>query len=230
MSELKETVKLEYKGQTIELPVIRGTEGPDVIDIRSLYAKLGMFTFDPGFMSTASCESQITFIDGDEGRLLYRGYPIQDLVERCNYLEIAYLLIYGELPSPEQKKGFEHDITYHTLVHVQMESLFNGFRRDAHPMAIMVGVVGALSAFYHDSTDVNDPMQRQTAIHRLIAKMPTLAAMAYNYSMGRPFTYPKNDLSYAANFLRMTFFSTVRRVCCKPSNGTGDGSYFNPPC
>lgn len=205
MSELKETVKLEYKGQTIELPVIRGTEGPDVIDIRNLYAQLGMFTFDPGFMSTASCESKITFIDGNEGRLLYRGYPIQDLVERCNYLEIAYLLIYGELPSPDQKKAFEHEITYHTLVHEQMRSLFAGFRRDAHPMAIMVGVVGALSAFYHDSTDVNDPVQRQTAIHRLIAKMPTLAAMAYNYSMGRPFTYPKNNLSYAANFLRMTF-------------------------
>ncbi len=205
MSELNETAKLSYKGKVIELPVIHGTEGPDVIDIRSLYQQLGMFTFDPGFMSTASCESKITFIDGDEGRLLYRGYPIQDLVEHCNYLETAYLLIYGELPSPAQKSAFEREITYHTLVHEQMRSLFAGFRRDAHPMAIMVGVVGALSAFYHDSTDVNDPKQRQTAIHRLIAKMPTLAAMAYNYSIGRPFTYPRNDLSYAANFLRMTF-------------------------
>src|ERR671923_1979274 len=192
-------------GKRVELPLLRGTLGPGVIDIRKLYAELGYFTYDPGFTSTASCESRITFIDGDKGVLLHRGYAIEDLAEHCDFLEVCYLLLYGELPSASQKADFERIITYHTMLNEQVLSFYRGFRRDAHPMAVMVGVVGALSAFYHDSTDISDPEQRKIASHRLIAKMPTIAAMAYKYSIGQPFGYPRNDLSYAENFLHMLF-------------------------
>ncbi len=196
---------LTYEGGAIELPVLPGTIGPSVIDIRPLYAKTGMFTYDPGFTSTAACESKITFIDGDEGILLYRGYPIEQLAERGNFLETCYLLLYGELPTQEQMKKFVWDITRHTMVHEQMHFFYRGFRRDAHPMAVMVGVVGALAAFYHDSTDIADPYQRMVASYRMIAKMPTIAAMSYKYSIGQPFVYPRNDLAYSENFLRMCF-------------------------
>lgn len=188
-----------------DLPVLRGTVGPDVVDIHALYVEAGVFTYDPGFTSTASCESKITYIDGDQGILLYRGYPIDQLAEHGDFLETSYLLYYGELPTPSQRKEFEFAITHHTMVHEQMSQFFRGFRRDAHPMAVMVGVVGALSAFYHDSTDINDPKQREIASRRMIAKLPTIAAMAYKYSIGQPFVYPKNSLSYAANFLNMCF-------------------------
>jgi len=186
-------------------PVLEGSTGPDVIDIRKLYAQTGAFTYDPGFTSTASCESGLTYIDGDNGILLHRGYPIDQLAEQSSFLEVAYLLIHGELPTPEELNTFTSTITRHTMVHEQLASFFSGFRRDAHPMAIMVGVVGALSAFYPDSTNITDPKQRMISMHRLIAKMPTIAAMAYKYSVGQPFVYPRNDLSYTANFLRMTF-------------------------
>src|SRR5688572_25185289 len=188
----------------VELPILTGTVGPDVIDVRGLTAT-GRFTFDPGLMSTASCESKITYIDGDNGILLHRGFPIEQLAEKSDYLETCYLLLNGELPTAEQKAKFVSTIKNHTMVHEQLKSFFNGFRRDAHPMAIMCGVVGALSAFYHDSTDISDPMHRKISSHRLIAKMPTIAAMAYKYSVGQPFLYPDNSLSYTANFLRMTF-------------------------
>ena len=186
-------------------PIYDGTIGPSVIDIRKLYAETGMFTYDPGFTSTGSCESKITYIDGDEGILLYRGYPIEQLAEHGDFLETCYLLLYGELPTPAQKADFDNRVTRHTMVHEQMSRFFQGFRRDAHPMAVMTGCVGALSAFYHDSTDISDPHQRMVASIRMIAKMPTLAAMAYKYSIGQPFVYPKNDLDYATNFLRMCF-------------------------
>ncbi len=192
-------------GRSWELPVIKGTTGPDVVDIRKFYAETGMFTYDPGFTSTGSCDSAITFIDGDEGVLLHRGYRIEDLAANCDFMEVCYLLLHGELPDAEQLKTFDHNITYHTMLHEQMVNFFRGFRRDSHPMAVMVGVVGALSAFYHDSTDITDPHQRMVAQHRLIAKMPTIAAWAYKYSVGQPFIYPRNDLSYAENFLHMTF-------------------------
>lgn len=192
-------------GVSHKFPLYEGAEGPKVADIRAFYQKTGAFTFDPGFTSTASCESQITFIDGDEGVLLYRGYPIDELAEDSNFLEVAYLLLHGELPSREQNVAFDAAITRHTMVHEQLKNFYNGFRRDAHPMAIMVGVVGALSAFYHDSTDINDPKQRKIASHRMIAKMPTIAAMAYKYSIGQPFVFPRNDYSYTANFMRMCF-------------------------
>ncbi len=192
-------------GKTIELPMLDGSVGPSVIDIRKLYAETGHFTYDPGFTSTASTESKITYIDGDEGALLYRGYDIADLAEKSTFLESCYLLLNGELPNPAQKKSFESSITNHTMLHEQIHFLFRGFRRDAHPMAVMCGVVGALSAFYHDQTDYDDPKQRMIAQHRLIAKMPTIAAMAYKYSIGQPFMYPRNDLGYAENFLQMTF-------------------------
>ena len=192
-------------GKRVELPLLSGTLGPSVVNIRKLYAELGYFTYDPGFTSTASCESRITFIDGDKGVLLHRGYAIGDLAEHCDFLEVCYLLLYGELPSASQKADFERIITYHTMLNEQVLSFYRGFRRDAHPMAVMVGVVGALSAFYHDSTDISDPEQRKIASHRLIAKMPTIAAMAYKYSIGQPFGYPRNDLSYAENFLHMMF-------------------------
>src|SRR6516164_2785909 len=192
-------------GKSIELPVIGGSIGPRVIDIRKLYAQTGHFTYDPGFMATAACRSGITYIDGDEGILMYRGYPIRELAEHSDFLEVAYLLLNGELPNVKEKAQFIYDITHHTMVHEQLSSFFRGFRRDAHPMAVMCGVVGALSAFYHDSTDIQDSYQRMVASYRLIAKMPTIAAMAYKYAHGQPFMYPKNSLSYAENFLHMTF-------------------------
>src|SRR5690349_10700127 len=188
-----------------DFPVKKGTVGPDVIDISALYNATGRFTYDPGFTSTAACDSKITFIDGDEGVLLYRGYPIEQLAEHGDFLETCYLLLYGELPTPAQKSDFDNRVTYHTMVHEQMSRFFTGFRRDAHPMAIMCGVVGALSAFYHDSTDIADPHQRMVASLRLIAKMPTIAAMAFKYHVGQPFVYPLNALDYASNFLRMSF-------------------------
>jgi citrate synthase len=191
--------------KTVDLPIMTGTMGADVIDMRALAAQSGLFSFDPGFMSTASCESKITFLDGAAGVLLHRGYPIDQLAERGDYLEVCYLLLHGELPTAEEKADFDYRVTHHTMVHEQMARFFQGFRRDAHPMSIMVASVGALSAFYHDSTDITDPMQRMIASMRLIAKAPTLAAMAYKYSIGQPFVYPRNDLDYASNFLRMCF-------------------------
>jgi len=188
-----------------DYPVMSGSVGPQVVDIRKLYSETGMFTYDPGFTSTASCESALTYIDGDEGVLLHRGYPIGQLAERSSFMEVSYLLLNGELPSKGELDEFTHTITRHTMLHEQLATFYRGFRRDAHPMAIMCGVVGALSAFYHDSTDINDPRQRMIASHRLIAKMPTIAAMAYKYSVGQPFLYPDNSLSYTGNFLRMTF-------------------------
>jgi citrate synthase len=196
---------LTVGGSHHELPVRSGTLGPDVIDITTLYAETGNFTYDPGFTSTASCESKITFIDGDKGILLYRGYPIDELAEHGTFMETCYLLLYGELPTKEQYETFCNLITRHTMVHEQMTRFYTGFRRDAHPMAVMVGVVGALSAFYHDSIDIKDPMQREMASVRMIAKMPTIAAMAYKYSIGQPFIYPRNELDYSANFLHMCF-------------------------
>jgi citrate synthase len=196
---------LDVNDQHVSFPVYEGTIGPEVIDIAKLYAQTGMFTYDPGFTSTASCESKITYIDGDEGILLYRGYPIEQLAENGDFLETCYLLLYGELPTPSQKDDFDKRVTNHTMVHEQMMRFFQGFRRDAHPMAVMTGCVGALSAFYHDSTDISDPHQRMVASIRMIAKMPTLAAMAYKYPIGQPFIYPKNDLDYTTNFLRMCF-------------------------
>jgi citrate synthase len=197
--------KLVIGDQTHEFPVLSGTVGPDVIDIRSLYSKTGMFTYDPGFTSTAACDSAITYIDGDKGELLYRGYPIEQLSEKSTYIEVCYLLLYGELPNKQQLAEFDELVTKHTMVHEQMHYFYRGFRRDAHPMAIMTGVVGAMAAFYHDSTDITDPQQREIASIRMIAKMPTIAAMAYKYSVGQPFVYPRNDLDYASNFLHMCF-------------------------
>jgi citrate synthase len=196
---------LTIGNQNYDLPIRKGTVGPDVVDIGHLYRDAGVFTYDPGFTSTASCESDITYIDGDAGVLLYRGYPIDQLAEHGDFLETCYLLYDGDLPTPVQRREFEHAITMHTMIHEQMTRFYQGFRRDAHPMAVMVGVVGAMSAFYHDSTDINDPKQREIASRRMIAKLPTIAAMAYKYHIGQPFVYPKNDLSYAANFLRMCF-------------------------
>ena len=202
--ETKATLTLS-DGRIIEFPVLPGTIGPDVVDIRALYGKAGVFTYDPGFMSTASCSSSITYIDGDAGVLLYRGYPIEQLAQHCDFLEVCYLLLNGELPNRQQKDDFVHTVTRHTMVHEQIARFYTGFRRDAHPMATMVGVVGALSAFYHDSLDINNLEHRKIAEFRLIAKMPTLVAMSYKYAMGQPFVYPRNDLSYTANFMRMMF-------------------------
>ncbi|MFB3150289.1 MAG: citrate synthase [Alphaproteobacteria bacterium] len=199
------TLTDSVSNKSVDLPLLSGTEGPKVIDIRRLYAEMGYFTFDPGYMATGSCASNITYIDGDEGILRHRGYSIEDLAEHSDFMEVCHLLLFGELPNPAQKEKFEHDITYHTMVHEQLNFFYRGFRRDAHPMAIMCGVVGALSAFYHDSTDITDPHQRMVASYRLIAKMPTIAAMAYKFSIGQPFIYPRNDLSYAENFLHMMF-------------------------
>ena len=196
---------LTVGGDAKEYGILSGSVGPKVIDVRKLYANTGMFTYDPGFTSTASCDSGLTYIDGDAGILLHRGYPIDQLAEQSSFMEVSYLLLNGELPSKADLEDFTRTITRHTMVHEQLTTFYRGFRRDAHPMAIMCGVVGALSAFYHDSTDINDPEQRKIASHRLIAKMPTIAAMAYKYSVGQPFVYPRNDLSYTANFLRMTF-------------------------
>ena len=192
-------------GTEVELPVLSGSVGPDVIDIRKLYGQTGMFTYDPGYGATGSCESGLTYIDGEKGILLHRGYPIEQLAEQADFLEVAYLLLNGELPNQEEKTEFDDAITHHTMVHEQLSNFYRGFRRDAHPMAILCGVTGALSAFYHDSTDISDPTQRQIASRRLIAKMPTLAAMAFKYSMGQPFNYPRNNLNYAENFLQMCF-------------------------
>ena len=196
---------LDLGGQTQEFPVLEGSVGPDVVDIRKLYGTTGKFTYDPGYKSTASCESALTYIDGEAGVLLHRGYPIGQLAENSSFMEVSYLLLNGELPTQEHLDDFTYTITRHTMVHDQLRQFYQGFRRDAHPMAIMCGVVGALSAFYHDSTDISDPEQRKIASHRLIAKMPTIAAMAYKYSVGQPFMQPKNELSYTGNFLRMTF-------------------------
>jgi citrate synthase len=196
---------LTIGNESWDFDILDGTVGPAVIDIGSLYSKTGRFTFDPGYTSTGSCASSITYIDGDEGVLLYRGYPIDELAEQKDFLQVAYLLLYGELPSHEQEQDFDHRVTHHTMVHEQMSRFFTGFRRDAHPMAIMCGVVGAMSAFYHDSTDISDPYQRMVASIRMIAKMPTIAAMAFKYSIGQPFVYPRNNLDYASNFMHMCF-------------------------
>lgn len=202
---MADNAKLQVAGKDVEFPVRSGTIGPDVVDIRKLYAQTGAFTYDPGFTSTASCDSALTYIDGDEGVLLHRGYPIGQLAEESSFMEVAYLLLNGELPSGDELGNFTTTISRHTMLHEQLATFYRGFRRDAHPMAIMCGVVGALSAFYHDSTDITDPTQRTIASHRLIAKMPTIAAMAYKYSVGQPFQYPDNSLSYTGNFLKMTF-------------------------
>ncbi|WP_172294058.1 citrate synthase [Pseudoruegeria sp. HB172150] len=205
MADSNKTATLTFDNKSFELPMHSPTAGPDVIDIGKLYGQADVFTFDPGFTSTAACASTITFIDGDKGELLHRGYPIDQLAEKSHFLEVCYLLLYGELPTAEQLEDFENRVTLHTMLHEQMTYFYRGFRRDAHPMAVMVGVVGAMSAFYHDSTDINDPWQREVASIRLIAKMPTIAAWAYKYHIGQPFVYPRNDLDYASNFLRMCF-------------------------
>jgi citrate synthase len=201
----KATMSFSDGTPSVDFPVYQGSVGPDVVDIRKLYGATGKFTFDPGFLSTAACESKITYIDGDKGELLYRGYPIEQVAVNCDYLETCYLLLNGDLPNIAQKKDFTRRVTTHTMVHEQMTRFFQGFRRDAHPMAVLVGCVGALSAFYHDSLDIQNPEHRFISAIRLIAKMPTLVAMAYKYSVGQPFMYPRNDLSYSANFMRMMF-------------------------
>ncbi|MBP8930066.1 MAG: citrate (Si)-synthase [Paracoccus sp.] len=211
------SAKLLVEGKELELPILTPTAGPDVVDIRKLYGDADVFTYDPGFTSTASCDSTITFIDGEKGELWYRGYPIEQLAAQSHYLEVCYLLLYGELPSKEQLIDFETRVTRHTMVHEQMHNFFRGFRRDAHPMATMVAVVGAMSAFYHDSTDINDPWQREVASIRLIAKLPTIAAMAYKYSIGQPFVYPQNELDYASNFLHMCFSVPAEKYVVNPA-------------
>ncbi|NML15522.1 citrate synthase [Azohydromonas caseinilytica] len=204
-SDVKATLSFSDGSPSMELPLYKGSIGPDVIDIRKLYGQTGKFTYDPGFLSTASCQSAITYIDGDKGELLYRGYPIEQLATNCDFLDTCYLLLKGELPNEQQQKDFHKLVNNHTMVNEQMQFFLRGFRRDAHPMAVMTGLVGGLSAFYHDSTDINNPQHREIAAIRLIAKMPTLVAMAYKYSIGQPYIYPKNDLSYAGNFMRMMF-------------------------
>ena len=215
-SDTKATLSFSNGGDSVDLPIYKGTVGPDVIDIRKLYAQTGMFTYDPGFMSTAACQSAITYIDGDKGELLYRGYPIEQLATNCDFLETCHLLLYGELPDQAKKENFTKVVTNHTMVNEQMQFFLRGFRRDAHPMAIMTGLVGALSAFYHDSTDINNPEHREIAAIRLIAKMPTLVAMAYKYTIGQPYMYPKNDLSYAGNFLHMMFATPCEEYKVNP--------------
>ena len=204
-SDVKATLSFSDGSASMDLPLYKGTIGPDVIDIRKLYAQTGKFTYDPGFLSTASCNSTITYIDGDKGELLYRGYPIEQLAVNCDFLDTCHLLLYGDLPNADQRTDFHGRVTNHTMVNEQMQFFLRGFRRDAHPMAILTGLVGALSAFYHDSTDINNPQHRDIAAIRLIAKMPTLVAMAYKYTVGQPYMYPQNDLSYAGNFMRMMF-------------------------
>ena len=204
-SDTKATLSFSDGSPSIDFPIYKGSIGPDVVDIRKLYGATGKFTYDPGFMSTAACNSSITYIDGDKGELLYRGYPIEQLAVNCDFLETCYLLLNGELPDAKQKDVFVDTVTHHTMVHEQMQFFFRGFRRDAHPMSVLVGTVGALASFYHDSLDINDPHHRDVSAIRLIAKMPTLVAMAYKYSIGQPFIYPRNDLSYSANFMRMMF-------------------------
>jgi citrate synthase len=215
-SDVKATLSFSDGSPTMELPLYKGSIGPDVIDIRKLYAQTGKFTYDPGFLSTASCNSTITYIDGDKGQLLYRGYPIEQLATGCDFLEVCYLLLNGELPQQAERDDFVKTITYHTMVNEQMQFFLRGFRRDAHPMAVMTGLVGALSAFYHDSTDIHNAQHRTIAAHRLIAKMPTLVAMAYKYGVGQPFIYPKNDLSYSANFMRMMFATPCEEYVPNP--------------
>jgi citrate synthase len=215
-SDVKATLSFSDGSPSMDLPLYKGTIGPDVIDIRKLYGQTGKFTYDPGFLSTASCNSTITYIDGDKGELLYRGYPIEQLAVNCDYLETCYLLLYGELPNPSQKADFEYRVMHHTMVNEQMQFFLRGFRRDAHPMAVMTGLVSALSAFYHDSTDINNPEHREIAAIRLIAKMPTLVSMAYKYTIGQPFIYPKNDLSYAGNFMRMMFATPCEEYKSNP--------------
>ena len=204
-SDVKATLSFSDGSPSMDLPIYKGTIGPDVIDIRKLYGQTGKFTYDPGFLSTASCNSTITYIDGDKGELLYRGYPIEQLATQCDFLEVCYLLLKGELPDAKQKTDFVSLVTRHTMVNEQMQFFLRGFRRDAHPMAVLTGLVGALSAFYHDSTDINNPVHRDISAIRLIAKLPTLVAMAYKYGVGQPYIYPKNSLSYSANFMRMMF-------------------------
>ena len=216
LADNKATLSFSNGSPSIELPVYQGELGPDVVDIRKLYGQTGMFTYDPGFLSTASCQSAITYIDGDKGELLYRGYPIEQLATNCDFLETCHLLLYGELPNSDQKKDFVGRVTNHTMVNEQMQFFLRGFRRDAHPMAIMTGLVGALSAFYHDSTDINNPQHREIAAIRLIAKMPTLVAMAYKYTAGQPYMYPKNHLSYAGNFLHMMFATPCEEYKVNP--------------
>ena len=216
LADNKATLSFSNGTPNVELPVYQGSVGPDVVDIRKLYAQTGMFTYDPGFLSTASCQSAITYIDGDKGELLYRGYPIEQLATNCEFLETCHLLLYGELPNVKEKGDFSHLVSNHTMVHEQMQFFLRGFRRDAHPMAIMTGLVGALSAFYHDSTDINNPEHREIAAIRLIAKMPTLVAMAYKYTVGQPYMYPKNHLSYAGNFLHMMFATPCEEYKVNP--------------
>ena len=216
LADNKATLSFSNGSPSVDLPVYHGNIGPDVIDIRKLYAQTGMFTYDPGFLSTASCQSAITYIDGDKGELLYRGYPIEQLAVNCDFLETCHLLLYGELPNAAQKADFTNRVTQHTMVNEQMQFFLRGFRRDAHPMAVLTGLVGGLSAFYHDSTDINNPEHREIAAIRLIAKLPTLVAMAYKYSVGQPFMYPKNDLSYAGNFLRMMFATPCEEYKVNP--------------
>ena len=216
LADYKATLSFTNGQPSVEMPVYNGTIGPDVIDIRKLYGQTGMFTYDPGFLSTASCQSAITFIDGDKGELLYRGYPIEQLATNCDFLETCHLLLYGELPNAKGKHDFTKTVTHHTMVHEQMQFFLRGFRRDAHPMAVLTGLVGALSAFYHDSTDINNPEHREVAAIRLIAKMPTLVAMAYKYGVGQPFMYPQNNLSYAGNFLRMMFGNPCEEYVVNP--------------
>ena len=215
-SDVKATLSFSDGSPSMELPIYKGSIGPDVIDIRKLYGQTGKFTYDPGFLSTASCNSTITYIDGDKGELLYRGYPIEQLAVHCDFLETCHLLLYGELPDQKQKTDFTARVTNHTMVNEQMQFFLRGFRRDAHPMAVMTGLVGALSAFYHDSTDINNPQHREIAAIRLIAKMPTLVAMAYKYSAGQPYMYPKNKLSYAGNFMHMMFATPCEDYVVNP--------------
>ena len=215
-SDVKAILSFSDGSPNLDLPIYKGSIGPDVIDIRKLYAQTGKFTYDPGFLSTASCNSSITYIDGDKGELLYRGYPIEQLATNCDFLETCHLLLYGELPDETKKSTFTKLVTNHTMVNEQMQFFLRGFRRDAHPMAIMTGLVGALSAFYHDSTDINNPKHREIAAIRLIAKMPTLVAMAYKYTVGQPYMYPKNDLSYAGNFLHMMFATPCEEYKVSP--------------
>ena len=216
LAENKATLSFSNGAPSVEMPIYKGSVGPDVVDIRKLYAQTGMFTYDPGFLSTAACQSAITFIDGDKGELLYRGYPIEQLATNCDYMETCHLLLYGQLPDAEGKKKFSRLVSMHTMVNEQMQFFLRGFRRDAHPMAIMTGLVGALSAFYHDSTDINNPEHREIAAIRLIAKMPTLVAMAYKYTVGQPYMYPRNDLSYAGNFLHMMFATPCEKYEVSP--------------
>jgi citrate synthase len=216
LADNKATLSFSNGSPSVDLPVYQGNVGPDVVDIRKLYAQTGMFTYDPGFLSTASCQSAITYIDGDKGELLYRGYPIEQLATNCDFMETCHLLLYGELPDAAQKKSFTKLVTNHTMVNEQMQFFLRGFRRDAHPMAIMTGLVGALSAFYHDSTDITNPQHREISAIRLIAKMPTLVAMAYKYTVGQPYMYPKNELSYAGNFLHMMFATPCEEYKVSP--------------